>query len=257
MEKRIQINTSVSLSVEMIGLLECEPGRVGKEHTHHFWEIILITEDMKDFKASLVCPNEPHSFTNDLGAAVHMLYIGFRFNENTDTDSTRRGILERLNDPRNFETYKTLFGGMKTYGEGGEGASVLTELVVFLAGILNEYMIGREGDEQHSIVSEIKKYIAVNLDKTLTVKEIAGTLYLSPKYIGSVFKKKTGMSILQYQKTKKMERALTYLKSGEYAVGEVASLLGFEEVAYFSATFKDYYGQSPVHFSRMKNRKNL
>ena len=91
MEKRMQINTSVSLSVEMIGLLECEPGRVGKEHTHHFWEIILLTEDMKDFKASIVCPNEPHSFTNDLGAAVHMLYIGFRFNENTDTDSTRRG----------------------------------------------------------------------------------------------------------------------------------------------------------------------
>lgn len=257
MENRVQINTSISLSIDMIGSLECEPGRVGKGHTHHFWEIILITKDFTDFKVSLVCPNEPHSFNNDLGEAVHMLYIGFRFNESTDVGSARRWILEKLESKENFEKYTAFFSGMKAYGEGGGGTSVLREIFAFLTEILSEYMIDGDGDEQHSIVSEIKKYIALNLDKTLTVREIANTLYLSPKYICNVFKKKTGVSILQYQKAKKMERALSYLKSGEYAVGEVASLLGFENVAYFSGTFKDYYGLSPVNFSKNKDRKNL
>ncbi len=255
-ENRVQINTSLSLSVDMIGSLECEPGRVGKEHTHHFWEIILITRDFSDFKALLVCPNEPHSFNNDLGEVAHMLYIGFRFNENTDPGSARRGIQEKLNKRENFEKYAAFFDSMQVYGVRG-GASLLAQVFLFLTGILSEYMTAGEGDEQHSIVSEIKKYIAVNLDRPLTVREIASTLYLSPKYIGNVFRKKTGMGILQYQKAKKMERAMVYLKSGEYSVGEVASLVGFENVAYFSNTFKEYYGLSPVNFVGTQDGKNL
>ena len=143
------------------------------------------------------------------------------------------------------------------YGESGESTAVLERVFAFLTEILSVYMMDSGGDEQHSIVSEIKKHIALNLGKPLTVKEIASTLYLSPKYIGNVFRKKTGMGILQYQKSKKMERALVYLKSGEYSVGEVSALLGFENAAYFSNTFKEYYGLSPVNFIGTQKRKNL
>ena len=47
------------------------------------------------------------------------------------------------------------------------------------------------------------------------------------------------------------------LKSGEYTVKEVSSVLGFENIAYFSNTFKDYYGLSPVNFTKSQDRKNL
>ncbi len=257
MENRIQINTSISLSIDMIGTLECEPMRVGEEHTHHFWEIILITGDFEKFDVSLICPNEPHSFNNDFAETAHMLYIGFRFNESAEAKITRRKILEKLESKAHFAVYASFFESMKAYGENGESTAVLGKVFAFLTEILSEYMMDSGGDEQHSIVSEIKKYIALNPDKALTVREIASTLYLSPKYIGNVFKKKTGMSILQYQKSKKMERALSYLKSGKYAVGEVAALLGFENAAYFSGTFKEYYGLSPVNFSKIYDRKNL
>ena len=258
MENRVQINTSVSLSIDMIGSVTCEPKCAGKEHTHHFWEIVLVTWDFADFKVSVVCPNEPHSFSNERAETAHMLYIGFRFNENTDSERARRGILEKLENGEHFASYAAFFDGIRSYEtKDGDGASLLAGVFSFLGGILREYMMGGEGDEQHSIASEIKKYISLNLDKSLTVREIASTLYLSPKYTGNVFKKKTGTSILQYQKAKKMERALSYLKSGEYAIGEIAALLGFENAAYFSNTFKDYYGLSPVNFLKNADRKNL
>ena len=258
MENRVQINASISLSIDMIGRLECQPRWVGKEHSHHFWEIIIITENMKAFDVSLIKPNDPHSFRNGTASVAHILYIGFRFGGSVDTEAKRERILNKLKDSKYYGDYAEFFNEMEKYGtKSGNSDRILPHVFSFLTAVLGEYMIEGGEDEHHSIVAEIKKYISINIDKQLTVKEIAGALYLSPKYIGNVFKKKTGMGILQYQKSKKMEQALFYLKNGEYTVKEVSAILGFENAAYFSNTFKDYYGLSPVNFTKSQDRKNL
>jgi len=258
MENRVQINASISLSIDMIGSLECQPNWVGKEHSHHFWEIIIITEDMKAFDVSLVKPNEPHSFRNSTPSVAYILYIGFRFGGSIDTEAMRERILCKLKDSRYYGDYAEFFNEMDKYGtKDGSSDNILPHVFSFLTEALGEYMLEGGEDEHHSIVAEIKKYISINIGKQLTIKEIAGALYLSPKYIGNVFRNKTGMGILQYQKSKKMEQALFYLKSGEYTVKEVSSVLGFENIAYFSNTFKDYYGLSPVNFTKSQDRKNL
>ena len=251
MEKRVQINTSISLSIDMLGRLECESGWVGKEHFHYFWEIIIITNDFESFEVSLVSPNNSHCFRNSLESVAHILYIGFRVDGINDLEESRLALLEKLQNKSNYEKYEAFFKDMNNYGmKDFDVSSLLPHVFTFLSNMLSEYMFEGSGDEYNGIVSKVKKYIALNIHKTLTVKEIAGTLYLSPKYIGNVFKKKTGMGILQYQKKKKMEKALSYLKSGEYSVGEVSAILGFENVAYFSNTFKNYYGISPVNFTK-------
>ena len=258
MENRIQINTLVSLSVDMIGRLECEPNWVGKEHSHHFWEIIIISDDMKTFDISLMMPNEPHCFHNNSNSVTHILYISFRFEGSVDAKTVREKILKKLQDPKYYDKYASFFDIMEKYGSKDNNKRIiLSQVFVFLTEALGEYMIESGEDEHHSIVAEIKKYISLNIDKQLTVKEIASTLYLSPKYIGNVFKKKTGMGILQYQNARKMEEALIFLKGGKLTISEIASALGFETVAYFSNTFKAYYGLSPINFAKIQDRKNL
>ncbi len=256
MEKRVQINTSVFLSIDIIGKLECRPYWEGKEHSHHFWEIVLMSDTAKGITVSLIKPNEPHSFRNRSNTVAHILYIGFRFNSSLDPDIIKLRIQEKLNAPENYETYASFFEAIG-YAENEVGPYLLSDVFIFLTGILGEFITDGNADKRHSIVSKIKKYIDVNLDKPLTVQQIAGTLYLSPKYIGIVFKKEMGMGILQYQKAKKMEMALVYLKSGEYSVTEISLLLGFKNVNYFSNTFKEYYGLSPANFSGIQDRKNL
>lgn len=254
MENRVQINASVFLSIEMIGLLVCDADWTGKEHTHPFWEIILTSHDLNTFHAMLIAPNEPHFFHNSTNKPAHILYLGFRFNPLSHSDTEKQYLSEKLNNPQNFKKYAALFAEMK---KDGEKTAVLSQTFAFLTELLREPLFEGPADTPRNIVSEIKKYISANLNRPLTVKQIAGTFYLSPKYIGNVFRQKTGMGILQYQKAKKMERALLYLKGGEHTVKEIASLLGFETVSYFSNTFKDYYGLSPINFSKIQERKNL
>ena len=256
MEKRVQINTSIFLSIDLIGKLECGPYWEGKEHSHHFWEIVLVQDASDNITVSLIKPNEPHSFRNRSNTVSHILYIGFRFNSSHDPDITAQRIGKMLDSSDNFETYASFFRGIG-YAENEVDGELLSGVFAFLTRILGEFITDGNADKHHSIVSKIKKYIGINLDKPLTVQQIATTLYLSPKYIGIVFKKETGMGILQYQKAKKMEKALVYLKSGEYSVTEISSLLGFKNVNYFSNTFKGYYGLSPANFSGIQDRKNL
>lgn len=256
MEKRVQINTSIFLSIDIIGKLECGPYWEGKEHSHHFWEIVLMQDAANKITVSLIKPNEPHSFQNQSSTVSHILYIGFRFNCPIDPDISKPRIQEKLNSPDNFEDYASFFDGIG-YAENEVNPSLFSGVFAFLTRILGEFIADGNADKHHSIVSKIKKYIDINLDKPLTVQQIATTLYLSPKYIGIVFKKETGMGILQYQKAKKMEKALVYLKIGEYSVTEISSILGFKNVNYFSNTFKDYYGLSPSNFSGIQDRKNL
>ena len=47
-----------------------------------------------------------------------------------------------------------------------------------------------------------------------------------------------------------MRRALEMLDTGEITVSEVAEMLGFESVAYFSRFFKKHQGISPAEYMK-------
>ena len=82
-----------------------------------------------------------------------------------------------------------------------------------------------EAGHNHSglLCRKVEKYLRENLDKNVTVQEIAASLYLSPHYLGSVFHQRTKMTIKQYQMRLKMEAAITMMRDSELSVGDVSS----------------------------------
>ncbi|WP_256011429.1 hybrid sensor histidine kinase/response regulator transcription factor [Desertivirga xinjiangensis] len=62
----------------------------------------------------------------------------------------------------------------------------------------------------------------------------------------------TGMSVNDFIKSIRLKRALQLLESQEYAVYEVATLVGFNDHKYFSKEFKKCFGKSPSEFKVIK-----
>lgn len=91
----------------------------------------------------------------------------------------------------------------------------------------------------------------VNLD------EISYKLGFSKSYIKSQFKKKTGFSIIQFYINIKIDKAKKLLSQQKYTVSEIADMLGFGSVYYFSRQFKTHTDMSPTEYMNSIKADNV
>lgn len=94
------------------------------------------------------------------------------------------------------------------------------------------------------------RYIENNLDKSLTLAEIASHVYLSRTYLSTSFKQITGQNITKFIYEKRMQKAKHLLLSTQDQVQSIALRCGYSSPAYFSASFRRYYQKSPRELRR-------
>ncbi|MBT1688019.1 helix-turn-helix domain-containing protein [Dawidia soli] len=83
-----------------------------------------------------------------------------------------------------------------------------------------------------------------------TVKLMADTLHLSPRYLSDVLKQETGKTALELIHLFLMSEAKNLLTSSDTSVSEIAYTLGFENLPYFSRLFKKEVGITPVQYKK-------
>lgn len=94
------------------------------------------------------------------------------------------------------------------------------------------------------------RYIENNLDKSLTLAEIASHVFLSRAYLSTRFKQITGENIAKFIYEKRMQKAKHLLLSTQDQVQSIAFRCGYSSPAYFSASFRRYYQKSPRELRR-------
>ena len=109
------------------------------------------------------------------------------------------------------------------------------------------------------IVENIRKILLDRLDTTESVdlNEISFRLGFSKSYIKSQFKKKTGVSIIQYFIDMKIDKAKKFLSQQKYTISEISDMLGFGSIYYFSRQFKTQTGMSPTEYVKSIKADNI
>ena len=98
-------------------------------------------------------------------------------------------------------------------------------------------------------IGKIKKYIEENYMKDIGLEDIASAVGFDKSYIGRIFKKSEGKTIMNYVLEYRIEKANSLIKKG-MCVSEVSYAVGFNDPAYFSKCFKKVTGTSPSSKSR-------
>ena len=97
-------------------------------------------------------------------------------------------------------------------------------------------------------VQKCVDYIEMNLDKKIRAADIAALVGYTEYYMTHKFKEETGLSVTNYVKFAKVERAKVLLKSTPLSVREISEQLGFATRNYFSAVFQQVTGKTPMEF---------
>mgnify|MGYP000137454231 CR=1 FL=1 len=100
-------------------------------------------------------------------------------------------------------------------------------------------------------IQKVINYMKANLDKQLTLEDMAESVNYSPTYLSTLFTQKSGMSPINYFNQLKIQKACQLLDFTDKKAKEIAFELAFNDPYYFSKVFTKYMHMSPKEY-RMK-----
>ena len=97
-------------------------------------------------------------------------------------------------------------------------------------------------------VRKIVDAVRSNIHRRLSLEDLAGLVSLSRSHLCHSFKAEMGMSVGQYLKYIRMQRAGELLETTRLSVKEVAAAVGMFDQSHFVRAFKKSHGLTPTQF---------
>ncbi len=111
----------------------------------------------------------------------------------------------------------------------------------------------RDGEQMvNRTISMIEHYY---MEASLSLNNISRHLHITPNYLSSLIKKYSGETFSNLLIGKRMEVARNLLENSNLKVSEIAEKCGYSDQHYFSYSFKNFYGISPLKMRKNNNDK--
>jgi AraC-like DNA-binding protein len=263
---RIQWEADGGVRLDLLGFVRFPSEFRGVRHSHTFWELIFIgsgsgtieigtsVHACEDGDILLVRPGEMHRFQSSIGKPFDQLYIGFSFDfamPDTLSDAPPRALpASAFTDLIRSELRENL-ANLRERDPAHPSEAIRGRLLAVVSRVIGHLA----SPEVHSTSPYRERYGSpVRLAREILhadpkgdkgVPDLARRFCLSPRYFGEIFKRDTGLSVKEYQRNCRLDKARELLRSGVLSVTEVAAEVGWEDLAYFSRLFKKRYGVSP------------
>ena len=110
----------------------------------------------------------------------------------------------------------------------------------------------RQRRDQHysSLVLSAIYQMQYHYAESMTLRELAEQLSVSPVWLTSQFHKETGKTPIAYLTEVRMQQAARLLIESRLPVGQVAASVGVPDANYFIKLFKRTYGETPLRYRK-------
>ena len=251
--------------------------------SHDFWEFlyvdkgeVLVRADERQYtmqKGQIIFhkPGEFHSLRSCGGTAPNLVVVGFvcaspqmAFFENRleSLGDTGRALLAAIVAEAG-SAFSTPLGDpqvlrLERRADAPFGAEQL------IAGSLEQLLLRlvRRGEAQNeratSLIREhsqqdfiagMRRYLLANLSRKLTLADICRDNLVGRSYLQKIFRERTGGGAMEYFGQLKIEAAKEKIREGNHNFTEIASMLGYSSIHYFSRHFKKTTGMTPSEYA--------
>lgn len=166
------------------------------------------------------------------------------------TLATRYAIQGGLDETAAYSFSDEFIRSIDSFDESTDIMENLADAVVKLT---NMVKASKNEPKYSPHIRKSLKYIAKNICKKITVKEIAEHCGLTADYLSNLFKKEVGENLSAYILRQKLEKAQTLLFNG-YDNKSICNELGFNSQSFFITAFKKQYEQTPNEYRLLFKR---
>jgi YesN/AraC family two-component response regulator len=108
-----------------------------------------------------------------------------------------------------------------------------------------------------STVEHVIQIINESLPREVTLTDVAAKVHLNPSYLSHLFKQQTGQKFVDYIVMRRMDEAKKLVRATSLRISEIAERLGYQDIAYFSNTFKKMTGKTPLEYRKTEGKGNI
>lgn len=146
------------------------------------------------------------------------------------------------------------------------GYIIKTSVIEMLPGMIQKAIkklsVPQTGTEKENeeyftddILGRLQKFISEHYMDKLNLTQISQEIHANGSYLSRLYKMKTGENLFDVINKMKLEKAKEYISQGK-RIYEIAQMVGFDDVSYFSRVFRKQEGCSPREYeNRLKEEK--
>jgi len=94
----------------------------------------------------------------------------------------------------------------------------------------------------------VKRYIDLHFKEPLTLEQLAEDAHMNKYYLSHAFKREYGISPINYMITRRVEESKYLLAETDLSMSQIAQLLGFSSLSYFSQVFRRTQSLTPMEY---------
>ena len=123
-------------------------------------------------------------------------------------------------------------------------------LMQFYEMISHKPLFADNNSARNDLLSEILSYMNKRITEPITIEEICHEFYISRSSLQALFKTHLNTSPKNYLLNIKLQKSKELIRQNQYTISEIAYMLGFSSIHYFSRLFKKYFNTTPSAYLR-------
>lgn len=100
-------------------------------------------------------------------------------------------------------------------------------------------------------ITDAKRYIQQHYREALRLEDVSSAVGFNATYFSTLFKKETGQNFVDYLTDLRIGKAKELLSGEDLSVQDVAEMVGYQDLKYFSKLFKKLTGVSPSDYKKL------
>lgn len=198
---------------------------------------------------TILRPTVPHQYGTSRGKTWHFFWIHFSpelFETNylSDKDLVNLSIEHEYIHTRINKSFEKL---IQDYRERQKYWYELCELS------LKEILLLISQRQEQTFdprIEEVVHILSKQMKDSISIKELAKRVNLSPSRLSHLFKENVGLSILDTLKQMRLNQAALLLEHTDRSAAEIAYEVGYQNYNYFAIHFRKRYGVSPREYKK-------